>query len=148
LNVADLRTPNPFQDHFLEAGRQLQLPMNDDFNGAHQQGLGVYQVTQKNGERWSAARAYLEPNRSRPNLKVITGARARKIIFSDKRAAGVEFRRGDKNETVKARREIILSSGAFQSPQLLMLSGIGSAVALKSLGIQVVQHSPGVGQNL
>ena len=97
LNVADLRTSNPFQDHFLEAGRQLQLPVTDDFNGADQLGLGVYQVTQKNGERWSAARAYIEPNLSRANLKVVTGAQARKVAFDGKRAIGIEFRPRRKN---------------------------------------------------
>src|SRR6202040_412086 len=117
-NVAGIRTSNPFQEHFLEAGRQLQLPMNADFNGANQLGLGVYQVTQKNGERWSAARAYIEPNMSRANLKVITGAPARKILFAGKRAIGVEFSRDGKPESVRARGEVIVSSGAFQSPHL------------------------------
>jgi choline dehydrogenase-like flavoprotein len=148
LNVADLRTSNPFQDHFLKAGRQLQLPVTDDFNGADQFGLGIYQVTQKDGQRWSAARAYVEPNLSRPNLKVVTGALARKIIFSGKRAIGIEFGRDGQLEAVRAKQEIILSSGAFQSPQLLMLSGVGNAPELKALGIEVVHHSPGVGQNL
>ena len=148
LNVADLRTSNPFQDHFLKAGRQLQLPVTDDFNGADQFGLGIYQVTQKDGQRWSAARAYVEPNLSRPNLKVVTGALARKIIFSGKRAIGIEFGRDGELEAVRAKQEIILSSGAFQSPQLLMLSGVGNAPELKALGIEVVHHSPGVGQNL
>ena len=148
LNVANIRTSNPFQEYFLEAGRQLQLPMNADFNGANQLGLGVYQVTQKNGERWSAARAYIEPNMSRPNLKVITGAPARKILFDGKRAIGVEFSRDGKPESVRARGEVIVSTGAFQSPHLLMLSGIGNAADLKAQGIDVVQHSPGVGQNL
>ena len=113
-----------------------------------QTGLGIYQVTQKNGERWSAARAYIEPNLSRPNLKVVTGAQARKIVFDGKRATGVEFSRDGKTETRRARREVILSSGAFQSPQLLMLSGVGNAPDLKAVGIDVVHHSPGVGQNL
>jgi choline dehydrogenase-like flavoprotein len=148
LNVAGIRTSNPFQDYFLEAGRQLQLPMNSDFNGAHQMGLGVYQVTQKNGERWSAARAYLEPNMSRANLKVVTGASARKILFDGTRAIGVEYSRDGKAESVRAKGEVIVSGGAFQSPQLLMLSGIGNAADLKDLGINVVHHSPGVGQNL
>jgi choline dehydrogenase-like flavoprotein len=148
LNVAGIRTGNPFQQYFLEAGRQLQLPMNADFNGAHQMGLGVYQVTQKNGERWSAARAYIEPNLSRPNLKVVTGAQARRILFDGKRAVGVEFGRDGKPVSVRARGEVILSSGVLQSPQLLMLSGIGNAAELKSAGIQPVHHSPGVGQNL
>ena len=148
LNVADLRTSNPFQDYFLEAGRQLQLPVTDDFNGADQLGLGIYQVTQKNGQRWSAARAYIEPNLSRPNLKVVTGAQARKIVFGGKRAIGIEFGRDGKLESVRAKQEIILSSGAFQSPQLLMLSGVGNAPDLKAFGIEVVHHSPGVGENL
>jgi len=148
LNVANSRTSNPFQDYFLEAGRQLQLPMNADFNGAHQMGLGVYQVTQKNGERWSAARAYLEPNMSRPNLKIITGAPARKILFDGKRAIGVEYSRDGKPSSVRAKGEVIVCGGAFQSPHLLMLSGIGNAADMKGLGINVVHHSPGVGQNL
>jgi choline dehydrogenase-like flavoprotein len=148
LNVAAIRTENPFQDYFLEAGRQLQLPVTGDFNGADQLGLGIYQVTQKNGERWSAARAYVEPNLSRPNLKVVTGAQARKIVFDGKRAIGVEFSRDGKTESMRCRREVILSSGAFQSPQLLMLSGIGNAPDLKNVGIGAVHHSPGVGQNL
>jgi len=148
LNVASIKTSNPFQEFFLEAGRQLQLPMTSDFNGADQTGRGVYQVTQRNGERWSAARAYIEPNRSRPNLKVITGAQARKILFNGQRAVGVEFSRDGKPESMRARREVIISSGALQSPQLLMLSGIGNAADLKNLGIPIVQHSPGVGQNL
>jgi choline dehydrogenase-like flavoprotein len=148
LNVASSRTSNPFQEHFLEAGRQLQLPLTSDFNGAEQMGLGVYQLTQKNGERWSAARAYIEPNLSRPNLKIVTGAQARKILFDGKRAIGVEFGRDGKPQSVRARREIILSGGAFQSPQLLMLSGIGNAPHLKNVGIEIVHHAPGVGQNL
>jgi len=148
LNVARLRTENPFQDFFLEAGRQLQLPVTDDFNGENQLGLGIYQVTQKNGERCSAARAYIEPNLSRPNLKVVTAAPASKIVFDGKRATGVEFGRDGKTSSVRARREVIVSSGAFQSPPLLMLSGIGNAPDLQRLGIEVVHHSPGVGQNL
>ena len=148
LNVASIRTSNPFQEYFLEAGRQLQLPLTGDFNGADQMGLGVYQVTQKNGERWSAARAYIEPNLSRSNLKVITGAQARRILFNAKRAVGVEFSRDGKPESVRARSEVIVSSGALQSPQLLMLSGIGNALELKSLGIEVVHHSRDVGRNL
>jgi choline dehydrogenase-like flavoprotein len=148
LNVSNLRTGNPFQQHFLEAAKLLQLPFNPDFNGAQQYGVGNYQVTQSNGERWSASRAYLEPNLSRPNLKVITQALAQKVIFSGKRATTVAFRRAGKTETVKARSEIILSGGAFQSPQLLMLSGIGDAAHLKAFGIDIVHHAPGVGQNL
>lgn len=148
LNVSNLRTGNPFQQHFLEAARSLQVPFNHDFNGAEQHGVGAYQVTQKSGERWSASRAYLEPNLLRPNLKIVTQALARRVIFIGKQATAVEFDRDGKTETVKARREIILSGGAFQSPQLLMLSGIGDAAHLRSFGIDVVHHAPGVGQNL
>src|SRR5947207_3258085 len=89
LNVAKLRTDNPFPQRFLEAGRQCQLPIIEDFNGASQEGLGFYQVTQKNGERWSAARAYIAPYRDRDNLTVITNARARRILFEGKQAVGV-----------------------------------------------------------
>ena len=132
LNVANSRPAIRSRNIFWKPDAQLQLPMNADFNGADQMGLGVYQVTQKNGERWSAARAYIEPNMSRPNLKVITGAQARKILFDGKRAIGIEFSRDGKNESVRARGEVIVSCGAFQSPQLLMLSGVGNAADLKA----------------
>jgi choline dehydrogenase-like flavoprotein len=148
LNVAELRTPNPFQQHFFDACRQLQLPATRDFNGARQEGVGTYQVTQKDGERCSAARAYIHPHRQRPNLQIITGARATRIVFSGKRATGVEYRLGRQRKTVAARAEVIVSSGAFQSPQLLLLSGIGSGEDLRGLGIEVVHELPGVGRNL
>ena len=148
LNVAELRTPNPFQQHFFDACRQLQLPATRDFNGERQEGVGTYQVTQKDGERCSAARAYIHPHRQRPNLQIITGARATRIVFSGKRASGVEYRLGRQRKTVAARAEVIVSSGAFQSPQLLLLSGIGSGEDLRGLGIEVVHELPGVGRNL
>lgn len=148
LNVAALRTENPFQQHFLEAARSLQIPVNNDFNGAEQFGVGTYQVTQKNGQRCSAARAYLAPHRSRPNLHIITGAAAEKIKFEGKRATGVTFRRAGHKTSISARGEVILSSGAFKSPQLLMLSGVGNAGDLAKSGIDVVHHAPGVGSNL
>ena len=123
LNVAKLRSMNPFQDIYLEAARQAGFRMNTDFNGADQEGIGLYQVMQKNGERWNAARAYLAPHlASRPNLTVITQARARRILFDSKRASGVEFRQGSEIHSFKAKREVILSAGALQSPQLMMLS--------------------------
>jgi choline dehydrogenase-like flavoprotein len=148
LNVAKLRSRNPFIEHFLEAAQQLQLPSIDDFNGERQEGIGTYQVTQKNGERCSAARAYIHPNLTRPNLHVVTGATARRILFRDGRAAGAEYQRGDKVERVTAAREIIVSCGALQTPQLLMLSGIGDAAHLSQRGIDLVQDLPGVGRNL
>ncbi|HLW73434.1 MAG TPA: choline dehydrogenase [Gammaproteobacteria bacterium] len=148
LPVSDSVTDNPMQRVFLKAAEQAGFQENGDFNGAVQEGVGVYQVTQRGGERWSAARAYLETARARPNLEVLTGARALKILFEGTRAMGVEYRRAGRVEKLKARREVLLSAGAFQSPQLLLLSGIGDAEALKRLGIASVRHLPGVGENL
>ena len=145
LNVAGLRTDNPVPHAFVEAARQCQFMLNRDFNGAEQEGVGVYQVTQKNGERWSAARAYIHP---RSNLAVTTEAPASKILFSGRRAAGVQYRQGAETREVNARREVILASGAFQSPQLLMLSGVGDAKHLQKFGIEVVRDLPAVGRNL
>ncbi|MCO5132297.1 MAG: choline dehydrogenase [Xanthobacteraceae bacterium] len=149
LSVGNLQTDNPVHDIFLQAAREAQFRISEDFNGAEQEGLGVYQVTQKNGERWSAARGYIHPfMASRPNLKVETGARVTRIIFEGKRAVGVKYRRGKETLEIRARREVILSLGAFQTPQLLMLSGVGDAQALAKLGIGSTHHLPGVGQNL
>lgn len=149
LNVADQVSPNPINEVFLAACGELQLPRNDDFNGASQDGVGLYQVTQKNGERWSAARAYLpEEARSRANLHIATGLRALRILLDGKRATGVVCRRGKADETIAARRAVILSAGAFQSPQLLQLSGVGPGSELKQHGIAVAHELPGVGQNL
>ncbi|SFB04280.1 Choline dehydrogenase [Collimonas sp. OK607] len=149
LWVSDLRTDNPLHLHYLEAARQAGYPLSEDFNAEHQEGLGVYQVTQKNGERWSAARAYLMPHMGqRSNLCVETGAYTERLIIEQGRVTGVEVRQGGKLRVLRARREVILSAGAFQSPQLLMLSGIGDGTELRQLGIQVQHHLPGVGKNL
>lgn len=148
LPVDAVRTGNPLLQVFVEAGKQAGYKENSDFNGPEQEGVGVYQVTQREGERWSAARAYLEPVLSRPNLTVLTHAWARRIRFQDRRAVGVDVYRGGQIKTLSARREVILSAGAFQSPQLLLLSGLGDGEALQSLGIPVVAHLPWVGQNL
>lgn len=149
LNVAHLRSMNPFQQIYLEAGRQAGFKLIRDFNGAEQEGIGIHQVTQKDGERWNAARAYLTPHlATRPNLRVITGARARRILFEGKRASGVEFSQGGETRVLHARRECILSAGALQSPQLLMLSGIGDGAELQRYGIPVIHDLPGVGKNL
>ena len=144
LNVAGLRTGNPFQEIFLRAAEQAGFRRNPDFNGAEQEGVGVYQVTQKGGERWSAARAYVQPHLSRPNLKVVTGTRVKRVLFGGKRAIGVEHSLG----IATARAEVVMSAGALQSPQLLMLSGIGDGEALGRFGIPVIHHLPGVGRNL
>ncbi len=148
LNVADLRSPHPFARLFIEAAQQAGLPLNDDFSGDTQDGAGWYQVTQKNGERWSVARAYLEPARARPNLAIITGARATRIAFEGGRATGVHYLHDGSERFAGARREVLLAAGALQSPQLLMLSGIGPAEQLRALGIGVVADAPEVGRNL
>ena len=148
LAVSDLQFKNPLSDIFLEACSELQLPTNDDFNGAKQEGFGYYQVTQRNGRRCSSAAAYLDPARSRPNLTIISGAQAERVLFYEKRAKGVSLRFKNKNEIVMARRDIILSAGAFQSPQLLMLSGVGPGAHLQEMGIDVIAEAPEVGAHL
>jgi choline dehydrogenase-like flavoprotein len=148
LNVMDLRSPNRFAPAFVEAARQAGYPLNADFNGPVQEGVGMYQVTHRNGERFSAAKAYLTPNLSRPNLQVITGAVTTRVLFEGRRAVGVEVRIGGETRQLKAQREVLLSAGALQSPQLLQLSGIGPGALLQQHGIAVVHDLPGVGANL
>ena len=149
LHVTGLRSDNPAREIYLQAAREAQFRIRDDFNGEEQEGLGTYQVTQKDGERWSAARGYIHPfTKSRANLRVITGAHATRILFEGKRAVGVEYRHDNELKQIGAGREVILSSGAFQSPQLLMLSGVGDATLLAKHGVASVHHLPGVGQNL
>jgi choline dehydrogenase-like flavoprotein len=158
LNVAWPRTDNPFHAHFLEAARQAGHPINPDFNGARQLGMGLNQVTQRNGERWSAYRAYLEPVLARPNLRVLTQAHAQHLLFdaqASRRVVGVAFRQGAGAgagrgvlRQVRARREVLLCAGAFQSPQLLMVSGIGPVAELVAQGLGVRHALPGVGRNL
>ena len=148
LNVKDLTTPNRFGGVFVEAGRLAGYAHNPDFNGASQEGVGVYQVTHKNGERHSVAKGYLTPNLGRPNLTVVTSAHTHRVVFDGRRANGVEVRVGNETKVFLARREVLLSAGALQSPQLLMLSGIGPAEHLRGLGIEVCHDLPGVGANL
>lgn len=148
LNVMDLRSPNRFGPLFVEAGVQAGFARNTDFNGAEQEGLGMYQVTHKNGERFSAAKAYLLPGTHRSNLQVITDAHATRVLMEGRRAVGVEYRQGGELKSVRAQREVILSAGALLSPQLLMLSGIGPGAHLREQGIAVVHDLPGVGANL
>jgi len=148
LNVADLRSPNPFSRHFVEAAIQAGFVHNPDFNGASQEGVGLYQVTHRNGERCSAAKAYLAPALARPNLRVITGALATGVLLERARAVGVAYRRQGVETRIGARREVLLAAGALQSPQLLMLSGIGPADHLRELGVAVRHDLPGVGDGL
>lgn len=148
LTVSDQHWSSPASHAFVEATAALQLPANGDFNGDHQQGFGMYQVTQRNGERWSAARAFVEPARSSGNLDVRTKCLVERIVIENGRATGVTFRRGGRSQTVKARGAVILSGGAFGSPQTLMLSGIGPAQHLRDHGIAVLRDVPAVGDNL
>jgi choline dehydrogenase-like flavoprotein len=148
LNVADLRSDATWRERFTQAGVQAGYPRNPDFNGAEQDGFGPYQVTHRNGERFSAAKAYLTPHLSRPNLQVLTGAQVLRVRFEGGRAVGVDVRMGGAERTLKARREVILSAGALQSPQLLMLSGVGPGAHLQALGLPVLHDLPGVGQHL
>jgi choline dehydrogenase len=149
-NVADLQSPNELSDAFVEAGQAVGLPHNEDFNAGDQSGVGFYQVTQKDGERHSAADAYLKPVLDRSNLTAVTGAQVTRVRFDGREAVGVEYVRdgSDTPETVDISEEVILSAGAINSPQLLMLSGIGPAEHLEAHGIPVVQERPGVGRNL
>ena len=145
LSVMDQRWPNPTSQAFVESAAALQLPANPDFNGASQEGFGFYQVTQKGGERWSAARAYLTP---RPNLAIRTGALVERIVIEQGRATGVAVRFGRKREVLSARGGVVLSAGAFGSPQMLMLSGIGPGAHLQQHGIAVAADRPAVGNDL
>ena len=148
LNVAPLRQLHPASLAFADAAASMQLRHNDDFNGAELDGFGPYEVTQKNGERWSSARAFLHPVRARPNLTVLTGCLATRIVIEGGRAAAVEVVRGGVSQRLAARSEIVLAGGAINSPQLLLLSGIGPAAELRELGIEPCRDLPGVGRNL
>ncbi len=148
LNVRDLTTPHRFGGVFVDAGVQAGHRRNDDFNGADPEGVGLYQVTHKDGERWSAARAYLTPHLSRPNLTVLTGAAATRIVLDGRRAIGVEVVVDGRRKLVSASREVLLCAGAFQSPHLLLLSGIGPGDQLRARGIAMAHDLPGVGRNL
>ena len=148
LTVSDLRDPLPASFAFIESARRLGIRANDDFNGAEQEGVGLYQVTQREGRRCSAAVAFLRPAEARPNLTVLTHALAERILLDDGRATAVVVRARGRRERIEAAREIVLSAGAFGSPQLLMLSGIGPSDELSRHGIPVRHELPGVGAGL
>ncbi len=148
LWVSNQDSPNPGTMAFIEAGASLQIPRNDDFNGARQEGIGLYQVTQKGGERWSAARAYLEPGRGRPNLRIETGVTVERVLFEEGRACGVAYLQDGEAREIRARRAVVLSGGVFGTPQVMMLSGIGPAAHLRDHGIEVRVDRGDVGGNL
>lgn len=153
LQVGDQRAPRAISRAFVRATGEVQVPETDDFNGETQEGAGLYQVTQfhdgpRKGERCSAAAAYLHPVLGRTNLTVLTAARVERIMLDGTRATGVVVRRGFSRRVLRAKAEVIVAQGAFGSPQLLMLSGIGPENELRSHGIAVAHALPGVGQNL
>ncbi len=148
LTVSDQSSANPGSRAFVAAASRLQLPLSEDFNGASPDGFGLYQVTQRGGERWSAARAYVDPARGRPNLTILTDAAVQRLTIVDGRVTGVVVRRGPADVTLAARAGVVLSAGAFNSPQLLMLSGIGPAAHLAAHGIAPVADVPAVGADL
>jgi choline dehydrogenase len=148
LSVSDARDRYPLTEAYVEAAQQCGYPRNDDFNGPSQEGVGYYQTTSRNGRRSSTAVGYLKPARSRSNLTVVSEALASRVLFEGRRAVGLEYQVGGETRTARTGGEVILSSGAFNSPQLLQLSGVGPAELLRSLGIPVVADMPGVGDQL
>jgi choline dehydrogenase len=148
LNVSDVTTTHPVSDAVVDACEQAGIPRRADLNGGDQEGVSYYQLTVKNGQRCSAAVAYLHPVMGRSNLRVETNALASRVLFEGKRAVGVEFTQNGVKRTARARAEVILAGGAVNSPQLLQLSGVGPAALLKEHGIPVVKDLPGVGENL
>jgi choline dehydrogenase len=142
------KTTHHLTRKWFESARSLGLPLNPDFNGESQEGVGLFEFTIHDGRRLSAARAFLRPAMKRPNLRVITGAQVTGLTFDGARVTGVTFSRNGKEETVSAGREVILSGGSVNSPQLLQLAGIGPADHLKNLGINVRIDNPNVGRNL
>ena len=150
LKVSKASTPNPIYSATVEAGRQAGFKVTSDFNGFQQEGWGPYQLTIHDGQRWSAARGYLHPALSRSNLTCITGARTSKIVIENGRATGVEYidAKSGEQRVVHADKEVLLSAGAVQSPQILQLSGIGDPEELGKFGIPVVKALKGVGANL
>ncbi|SDB22432.1 GMC family oxidoreductase [Bauldia litoralis] len=148
LTVCRARGHSPLYDRFIEAGVEAGYTSNDDFNGEVQDGFGRYDFTIRDGKRWSTSRAFLRPVMNRPNLTVATHALTHRIVIEKGRAVGVEYERSGKTIVARATREIVLSAGAVNAPQILMLSGIGDADQLKQHGIAPVHHLPGVGRNL
>ena len=148
LYVSDCRNYYRINEHFLKAVEEAGYPLTDDFNGPQHEGAGFYQFTIKDGKRCSAAHAYLYPAEERENLDIRCGAQVTRILFEGRRATGIEYRANGKTERVYANKEVIISSGAYNSPKLLMLSGIGEKAHLDQVGIDALHDLPGVGQNL
>lgn len=148
LPVVRSSFPAPLYDQFIEAGAQAGFPVNNDFNGEHQEGFGRFHFTQRDGERWSTARSFLDPARGRPNLTILTGAHLLRVIIEKGRATGIEVRTRAGQRIISADREVVLSCGAITSPTALMLSGIGAPEELRAHGVKVAADLPSVGKNL
>ena len=148
LRVSNVSEPHPLCEAFIAASQQAGFPRNDDFNGPQQEGAGYFQLTARNGRRCSTATGYLKPARRRPNLRVVPDALATRILMDGRRAVGVEYRAGGTTHVAQAWREVILAAGAFGSPQIMQLSGLGPAALLREHGVPVVADLPGIGEDL
>jgi len=149
LSVSNMRIQRPICDAWVAAAQAAGYPFNPDYNGAEQEGVGYFQLTTRNGRRCSAAVAYLNPVKKRPNLRIVTNALVSRVLLEGKRATGVAYRdKSGQEQTVHAAREVILSGGAINSPQILMLSGIGEAEHLRDNGVTPVHELKGVGKGL
>ena len=146
--VSDLRLRRPIAEKFIAAAQAAGIPYNEDYNGAEQEGVSYFQQTAFRGFRWSTAKSFLRPARSRANLKIQTRAHVRRILFENQRAVGIEYKVGNELRQARCNSEIVLSAGAINSPQILQCSGVGDAALLGDLGIPVVHNLPGVGKNL
>ena len=146
--VSDMRVRRDVCDAFIAGAEEIGIPRNDDINGARQEGAGYFQLTARNGRRWSTAVGYLRPARRRPNLRVVTRAHVHRLHFEGRRAVGVRYAVGPDVHEARARAEVILCAGAIGSPQILQLSGVGPAELLERHGIETVHPLPGVGENL
>ena len=147
LNVADMRERHEMVEAFIDGGVSMGYKRNKDYNNGEQEGFGYFQVTQKNGERWSTARAFLNPAKARGNLEIQTDAMTTRVLLEGKRCVGVEYMQGGMKKTARAAREVILAAGAVKSPHLLELSGIGQGELLQSWGVSAAHELPGVGEN-
>jgi choline dehydrogenase len=148
LKVSNPKDPHPLCDAFIAAAERCGYPLNDDFNGANQEGFGYYQWSLRNGRRSSAATGYLREAKRRSNLKIVTRAHATRVLFDGRRATGIEYLQGGEKRSAQVKGELILSGGSFNSPQLLQLSGVGPAELLHTHGIEVIADMKGVGANL
>jgi len=146
--VSDLRLRRPIAEHFIQAATEIGIPLNEDYNGSQQEGVGYFQQTAYNGFRWSTAKSFLRPAKGRDNLKILTRAQVTGLVMEGKRACGVTYRQGGQIHTANANAEVILSAGAINSPQLLQCSGIGDPAQLQQAGVEVLHPLPGVGKNL